>query len=55
MYIYVKTRRNNKWEENLQKKRIVIKLWGRIDGKSAIGILERGCYIWSWSCLTKFC
>ena len=45
IYIYIKSQRKNKLKENLLKKRILFEVKGGIGERSAIGILEHGCYI----------
>ena len=39
---------------NFMKGKNLLEIRGRIDRKSVKGILECGCYIWSWSYLRKF-
>ena len=52
--IYIKSRKKNKWEGNLQKIRILHEVTGRISWKYAINILECDCYMRSWSSIRKF-
>ena len=47
IYIYIKSRRKDKWEGNLRKKIVLPEERGRIDGHRSIGISEYGCYIQS--------
>ena len=54
IYIYIKSRRKNKWVKNLWKKITLLEVKGRIDEKSDKSISEHGCYIQSWSCLRNF-
>ena len=51
IYIYMKSKRKNKWEGNLWQERNLVE----IKGRSTIGISESGRYIRSWSSLRKFC
>ena len=55
VYIYIKSRRKNKWEGNLGKKRILLKVRGRIGWKCVKSCFDCDCWVRSWSFQRKAC